>query len=178
MHRSNSAKPPLLLLRNPKDLNCHGEWFIQNSTSSRMRHKSLPALVEFFHSLPPDKGSPSPPFFFSPLSSFSFSFFFLSISPSAPHLCWNYTVHAISPEIPSWAGIDARQRHEKNIDARVESLADPCRPRARSFFYFFSFFFSPPLLLFADICRDARWGRIELKVGADRMQINTCAQYN
>lgn len=148
MHRTNSAKLPPLL-RNPKDLNCHGEWFIQNSTSSRMRHKS-PALVEFFHSLPPDKGSPSPPFFF-----FSFFFFFFSSPYLLPlPLCWNYTVHAISPEIPSWAGIDARQRHEKNIDARVESLADPCRPR---FPIFSSFSFSLPLLLFADICRDAEW---------------------
>lgn len=144
-----------------------------------MRHKSPPALVEFFHSLPPDKGSPSPPFFFSPFSSFSFSFFFpLHISFPSPSLL---ELHGAR----NFAGNSELSRNRCSTKTRKKYRC-PRRIVGRSVssscsfvFLFFFLFFSPPLLLlFADICRDARWGRIELKVGADRMQINTCAQYN
>lgn len=107
-----------------------------------------------------------------------------SLSPffSSPYLlfplpCSNYTVHAILPEIPNWAGIDARQRHEKNIDTRLESLPDPCRPiLLPSFSYFFSFFLFSIILFSLSPIFVAMEGRIAESGGVSR--INTCAWYN
>lgn len=113
-----------------------------------------------------------------PLSSFSFSFFPLHISFPSPSLL---ELHGAR----NFAGNSELSRNRCSTKTRKKYRC-PRRIVGRSVssscsfvFLFFFFFFSPPLLLlFADICRDARWGRIELKVGADRMQINTCAQYN
>lgn len=109
-----------------------------------MRHKSLPALVEFFHSLPPDKGSPSPPFFFSPFSSFSFSFFFpLHISFPSPSLL---ELHGAR----NFAGNSELSRNRCSTKTRKKYRC-PRRIVGRSvssscsfvFLFFFFFFFTP-----------------------------------
>lgn len=169
MHRTNSAKLPPLL-RNPKDLNCHGEWFIQNSTSSRMRHKS-PALVEFFHSLPPDKGSPSPPFFF-----FSFFFFFFpSISPSSPPLL---ELHGAR----NFAGNSELSRNRCSTKTRKKYRC-PRRIVGRSVsssfsYFFFLFFFTPTTPFRRYLSRRWMEGSLKVEPIVSAMQINTCAQYN
>lgn len=109
-----------------------------------MRHKSPPALVEFFHSLPPDKGSPSPPFFFSPFSSFSFSFFFpLHISFPSPSLL---ELHGAR----NFAGNSELSRNRCSTKTRKKYRC-PRRIVGRSvssscsfvFLFFFFFFFTP-----------------------------------
>lgn len=109
-----------------------------------MRHKSPPALVEFFHSLPPDKGSPSPPFFFSPFSSFSFSFFFpLHISFPSPSLL---ELHGAR----NFAGNSELSRNRCSTKTRKKYRC-PRRIVGRSvssscsfvFLFFFLFFFTP-----------------------------------
>lgn len=131
-----------------------------------MRHKSPPALLEFFHSLPPDKGGGSP----SPLP---FSFFFLSISPFSPSL---FELHGAR----NFAGnselsrnrCSTKTRKKYRYPARIVARSVSSYPAPFVFLFFFFFLFSIILFSLSPIFV-AMEGRIAESGGVSR--INTCA---
>lgn len=143
-----------------------------------MRHKSPPALVEFFHSLPPDKGSPSPPFFFFSLFLLFFPLHISFFLPPPPLLELHGARNFAGNSELSRNRCSTKTRKKYRCPRRI--VGRSVSSSSCSFVFLFFFFFPPPLLLlFTDICRDARWeGSLKVEPIVSAMQINTCAQYN
>lgn len=163
-----------------EDLNCHGEWFIQNSTSTER------GINLHWSNFPPNH--------FLSLNKRSLSFVpFLPSATFPPPAVWITQRTQFSTEIPS--KLESKSdKDTKKYRSRVESNDSP---RGRCLFSSLVRIFFPPVpslpfppgsshdarfwrstISSEDICRDARRRIAERGPVVSAMQINTCAQYN